>query len=210
MGTFVKAEIWTIAKTDQGNAVLVRPIGSEIAVPIFIGQLETQSILIGFGDVPIPRPLTHDLMISLMHSMNISLARMEINDLKDGTYFARLIFERKGLPMDSEFTLDARPSDALALAVREKCPVYIAEQVVDAAGVSVNLIIEASVDTLKEFSEENPQTDFLSSKTDEVEETEKLGKELKRKELLRELERAVEAEEYETAARIRDLLADME
>lgn len=210
MGTFVKAEIWTIAKTDQGNAVLVRPIGSEIAVPIFIGQLETQSILIGFGDVPVPRPLTHDLMISLMHSMNISLARMEINDLKDGTYFARLIFERKGLPMDSEFTLDARPSDALALAVREKCPVYIAEQVVDTAGVSVNLIIEASVDTLKEFSEENSQTDFLSSKTDEVEETEKLGKELKRKELLRELERAVEAEEYETAARIRDLLADME
>ena len=48
MYTLVRAEIWTIARTDQGNAVLIRPIGSEIAVPIFIGQLETQSILIGF------------------------------------------------------------------------------------------------------------------------------------------------------------------
>ena len=61
----VEAEIWTIARTDQGNAVLVRPIGSESAVPIFIGQLEAQSILIGLGNVPMPRPLTHDLFITL-------------------------------------------------------------------------------------------------------------------------------------------------
>ena len=59
----VEAEIWTIARTDQGNAVLVRPIGSESAVPIFIGQLEAQSILIGLGNVPMPRPLTHDLFL---------------------------------------------------------------------------------------------------------------------------------------------------
>lgn len=207
MGTFVKAEIWTIAKTDQGNAVLVRPIGSEIAVPIFIGQLETQSILIGFGDVPVPRPLTHDLMISLMHSLNVGLSRMEINDLKDGTYFARLILEHKGLPTSSEFTLDARPSDALALAVREKCPVYIAEQVVDTAGVSVNLIIEASVDKLDALSETDQQNDLINDKDDEIE---KVNKELRRKELMRELERAVDAEEYETAAHIRDLLANMD
>ena len=91
MNTLVKAEIWTIARTDQGNAVLVRPIGAEIAVPIFIGQLETQSILIGFGDVAVPRPLTHDLMLSVVRRMGSELLRIEINDLKDGTFFARLV-----------------------------------------------------------------------------------------------------------------------
>jgi bifunctional DNase/RNase len=63
----VEAEIWTIARTEQGNAVLIRPIGSESAVPIFMGQLEAQSILIGLGSVPMPRPLTHDLFIKIFN-----------------------------------------------------------------------------------------------------------------------------------------------
>jgi bifunctional DNase/RNase len=62
----VEAEIWTVVRTDKGNAVLVKPIGSERAVPIFIGQLEAQSILIGLGSVPMPRPLSHDLFISVL------------------------------------------------------------------------------------------------------------------------------------------------
>ena len=78
----VEAEIWTVARTDQGNAVLVRPLGAELAVPIFIGQLETQSILIGMGNVPMPRPLTHDLFLSLLKELEVELDRIEITSLK--------------------------------------------------------------------------------------------------------------------------------
>ncbi len=191
MNTLVKAEIWTVARTEQGNAVLIRPLGADIAVPIFVGQLETQSILIGFGDVTMPRPLTHDLMLSLIKRLEADLLRVEINDLRDGTFFARLVIEWNG----SEFVVDSRPSDALALAVRRKCPVYIAESVVDAAGVAVNLIVDESIAA----SSEEAETDESGEADDESE----------RAALNKELERAIAAEEYEKAANIRDILAGL-
>lgn len=197
MNTLVKAEIWTVARTEQGNAVLVRPIGSEIAVPIFVGQLETQSILIGFGDVAMPRPLTHDLLLDLIKHLGADLLRIEITDLKDGTFYARLVLLGPNEMGGQEFTVDARPSDAIALAVRKKCPVYIAENIVDAAGVSVNLIVDAAAGHMSETEEAGRGQ---GNKDREAE----------RRALEAELERAVAAEEYERAASIRDLLSAME
>lgn len=197
MNTLVKAEIWTVARTEQGNAVLVRPIGSEIAVPIFVGQLETQSILIGFGDVAMPRPLTHDLLLDLIKHLGADLLRIEITDLKDGTFYARLVLLGPNEMEGQEFTVDARPSDAIALAVRKKCPVYIAENIVDAAGVSVNLIVDAAAGHMSETGEAGRGQ---GNKDREAE----------RRALEAELERAVAAEEYERAASIRDLLSAME
>jgi bifunctional DNase/RNase len=136
--TFVEAEIWTIAQTDQGNVVLVRPKGSDLAVPIIIGQLETQSILIGMGGVEVPRPLTHDLAVSLLRVLQAFLLRIEINDLQDGTFYARLVIRKEG----EEVLVDARPSDAIGIAVRMGCPVFISEAIVDEAGISVNLVTE--------------------------------------------------------------------
>ncbi len=184
----VQAEIWTVAHTEEGNAVLVRPIGSDLAVPIFIGQAETQSLLIGLGDVPMPRPLTHDLIIALLNSLNAVLSRIEINDLKDNTFFAKLILG-KG---NEEIIVDARPSDALALAVRQKCPVYIAESIIDAAGVSIDLVMDISArDDKQNRNGGEIRTPPLSDQESS---------------LLEELERAVEAEDYERAAVIRDIL----
>lgn len=226
MYTLVRAEIWTIARTDQGNAVLIRPIGSEIAVPIFIGQLETQSILIGFGDVTIPRPLTHDLMISLIKHLGAALLRIEITDLKDSTFYARLVLQST-LIDESEFTLDCRPSDALALAVRLKCPVYISEQVVQEAGVSVNLIVDAATASaeqeLHNFTDEQGESPKDQGVAESIEEeflregrplsppqsAQAQSKEAQRQALQAELERAVANEEYERAAKLRDLLASL-
>lgn len=225
MYTLVRAEIWTIARTDQGNAVLIRPIGSEISVPIFIGQLETQSILIGFGDVTIPRPLTHDLMISLIKHLGAELLRIEITDLKEGTFYARLVLQ-SALIDESEFTLDCRPSDALALAVRLKCPVYISEQVVQEAGVSVNLIVDAATASAEQDLRDltNDQQEGTQPASSEGIEEEFLrdgmplsppqsaqaqSKEAKRRALQAELEKAVANEEYERAAKLRDLLASL-
>ena len=111
----VEAEIWTIARTDQGNAVLVRPIGSESAVPIFIGQLEAQSILIGLGNVPMPRPLTHDLFITLFSMLGAELQRIEITALKEGTFYAQIILSKTS---GEELIVDARPSDSIGIAVQ--------------------------------------------------------------------------------------------
>jgi len=179
----VEAEIWTVARTDQGNAVLVRPLGSDVAVPIFIGQLETQSILIGLGNVPMPRPLTHDLFITAMKSVGVNIHQVEITGLKDGTYFAQLQLQRKG----EEITLDARPSDALGIAVRSGCQIFISEGVVDEAGLPIASITEQAAAV----------------------EPESVGK--SEKEQLEEALRiAVEKENYEEAATIRDRLNNLD
>jgi hypothetical protein len=180
----VEAEIWTVARTDKGNAVLVRPQGSERAVPIFIGQLEAQSILIGLGDVPMPRPLTHDLFISVLEKLNVAVDRVEITELKDGTFYARLVL-KQGI---KKMAIDSRPSDALGIASRLNCPIFISETVVEEAGIAINLI-----------SEEEPE---------EVHEPVQEEDELTR--LENELKQAVEEENYEEAARIRDRINELQ
>lgn len=174
----IEAEIWTVARTDQGNAVLIRPVDAEVAVPIFIGQLEAQSILIGLGNVPMPRPNTHDLLLSILSMMGITIEKIEVVSLKDGIFYAQLTMNRDG----KAYVIDSRPSDSLALAVRAKCPLYIADAVVDEAGIP------------------------LSSITEEDKETRLSDMQIERMQLEKDLEKAVEEENYEEAARIRDML----
>ncbi len=188
--TFVEAEIWTVAQTDQGNVVLVRPKDSDLAVPIFIGQLETQAILIGMGKVEVPRPLTHDLALSLIRSLGAEIERIEINDLREGTFYARLVL----LAGDREVVVDSRPSDAIGIAVRAGCPVFIAETVVDEAGISVNLVSGQAGAP----GEEAPSLPALASV------------EGRRAKLRDELEAAIADEDYERAAIVRDKLKELE
>lgn len=186
----VEAEIWTVARTDKGNAVLVKPVGSDRAVPIFIGQLEAQSILFGLASVPVPRPMTHDLFISVLEKSNITVERVEITDLKDRTFYSRLIL-KQGL---KRIVVDSRPSDSLGIASRIHCPVYIAESIVDEAGVAVNLI-----------SDEEVQLD--TGAVGEPDESE--GEDDRRSRLEEQLQKAVDEENYEEAARLRDRLKEL-
>lgn len=177
----VEAEIWTVARTEKGNAVLVKPLDAERAVPIFIGQLEAQSILIGLGKVPMPRPLTHDLLLNIVEKMHMSVERIEINDLKDATFYSRII-AKQGM---KKFVFDSRPSDAMALATRVKCPVYIAEYIIDEASIPLSMISDA-----------DQMTQSVNQSVLE--------------ELQRALDSAVEEENYEEAARIRDRIREVE
>jgi bifunctional DNase/RNase len=197
--TLVEAEIWTIAQTEQGHVILVRPKRSEVAVPIFVGTLEAQSILIGLGRVDMPRPLTHDLTLAIMGGLGAELLRIEIYDLRDGTYYARLICAGPA----GELSFDARPSDAMALAVRCGAAVYIAESVVEEAGVPTDAIREAS------------QLSPVEGAAADVLNAEGMGEALapgaspiddERRALLAKLAEAVASEDYEEAARIRDRL----
>ncbi|MDR2629338.1 MAG: bifunctional nuclease family protein [Spirochaetaceae bacterium] len=190
-----EVEIWTIMKTDQGNAVLLRPLGSDISVPIFIGPLESQAILIGLGGLVFPRPLTHDLLLDIIHRVGLELIRAEVHDIKENTFLARLFFAGNQYPPDKPLILDSRPSDALALALRCKCPMFVSERVVIKAGVPTDIFInapgedpafppEAGFDKKPEFFEKNRRRLALQT----------------------ELEDAVANEEYERAAKIRDAL----
>lgn len=212
--TLVEAEIWTIAQTEQGHVILVRPKRSDVAVPIFVGTLEAQSILIGLGRVDMPRPLTHDLTLAIMGGLGAELLRIEIYDLRDGTYYARLICAGPS----GELSFDARPSDAMALAVRCGAAVYIAESVVEEAGVPTDAIREASqlgsVDGAEPPAER--ATEGEPGAANEPFANEPVANEpvandapppdAGRRALMAELAEAVAAEDYEKAARIRDLL----
>ncbi len=183
----VPAEVWTVAKAEQGNAVLIRPVDSDVAVPIFIGLDVAQSILIGLGNVSMPRPLTHDLLISVLENLEAQISRIEITELKDGTFYARLVVEQ----VAGEVSIDARPSDCVAIAVRVKCPIFIDERIVEEAGISVSAVNQ-QVGAEKEDQESDlrPQSELTTLKA--------------------ELEHAVEEEDYEEAARLRDKIRELE
>lgn len=190
--TFVRADVWTVAQTDQGNVVLIRPKESDLVVPIFIGQLETQSILIGLGRVEMPRPLTHDLLMSVTAALGAELTRIEIRDLRDRTFFANVVIKSG----DEEIVLDARPSDAIALAVRCHAEVYISEDIVETAGVPVDMIRESG--TVNESStDDGPVLAGVDPPLARDPGTE-------RDALNAQLEAAIQSEDYERAALLRD------
>ena len=190
----VEAEIWSIARIGQDNAVLIRPVGTQVAVPIYIDQSQTQSILIGLGNVPLPRPLTHDLLIATLKELSVKIQRVEITSLKDGTYFAQLILEHNG----TNITIDSRPSDSIALAVRTKCPIFIAEEVVEEAANEISEITGENVENTEASTISGKEPD--PTELDGVSELEILETKLKI---------AIDGEDYEQAALLRDKNEDL-
>ena len=184
----VPADVWTVAKAQEGNAVLIRPTGQDVAVPIFIDQGIAHSILIGMGNVKVPRPLTHDLFLSALDQLEIHVSRIEITEIKDQTFYARLVLREHD---SKEVVIDSRPSDCIALAVRVKCPIFIDEEVVSSAGISVNQVAGGEDEVV---AVETP--------------TSGVDSELKR--LHQELDEAVQEENYEEAARLRDRIQEIE
>lgn len=105
-------------------------------VPITIGHLEAMSILAGRASEKLSRPLSHDLMLSALELLGATLGRVEVTELvttaEGGTFYGKVVLESRGV----EFELDARPSDALALAVRTGVPIWVAETVVEQVGMT--------------------------------------------------------------------------
>jgi bifunctional DNase/RNase len=197
MREMLSAEIWSIAQTNQGNAVLLRPRELGVAVPIFIGQLEMQSILIGREGLSLPRPLTHDLLLNVFRRLGLILERVEVHELQNNTFHARLVICGGKFSDDAPLLMDSRPSDAFALAVRQRCPILIDSTVVQQAGVPLNCFMDASDD---DEADAGPSL-VLDSFT---------PPEKKHRLLVEQLNEAVAAEEYERAAEIRDLLILLE
>lgn len=143
-GGMVPAKVETLGlDPTTGNVVVLLKTETGAFLPIVIGPLEAQHIMVHLqGETP-SRPLTPDLFLSVLDILGVRLLRVEVVDLKDGVFFGRLVLEQRGL----EYEVDARPSDCLGLAIRAQAPILVAESVLQDAGVD-----ESSI-----RSGENPQ-----------------------------------------------------
>lgn len=111
---------------------------SSKVLPIYIGAAEAFSIQIALEKVPYPRPLTHDLLLSIIEGLKVEILRIVIDDLNGGVFFARIIIKSNG----EEHEFDARPSDSLAIAARNEVPVFVAKKVMETASVDKDTYIE--------------------------------------------------------------------
>jgi uncharacterized protein len=129
----VPVELATIGISPLVGApvVLLRDTESGDIVPIFIGENEARAILMAMREVPVPRPMTHDLMASLLSALDARLNRVLVDDLVDGTYLGMLELEVG--ESGQTLLVDSRPSDAMALAVRTGAPILVARSVIAAA-----------------------------------------------------------------------------
>jgi len=114
--------------------VVLKDVASDTVMPIWVGIFEANAIAIEIEKMAAPRPLTHDLARNLIQYLNAELDRIVISELKDDTFFAVLWLRQGG----EKVMVDARPSDAIALALRFDCPIYVAEKVMEHAKLSTS------------------------------------------------------------------------
>ena len=144
-------------KASNPVIVLVDMSGQK-ALPIWIGVFEAEAISRGLEDVVTLRPMTHDLLKQILDTLQASVTRVVINDLKGNTYYAHLYLDIAG----QELIVDSRPSDAIALAVRVKAPIFVAKSVIEATkelGLLSSNLLEDS-DELKSIMEGMKPEDF--------------------------------------------------
>lgn len=136
--------------------VILREAATKRFLPIWIGQFEATAILMELQGVVPTRPLTHDLMKTVMDKMHASLTRVVVSDLRDGTFYATMSLSING----SVLEIDARPSDAIALAVRNQTPIFASQEVMEKAAIVGEEGEEDEVERFREFLDQIKPEDF--------------------------------------------------
>ena len=168
--------------TGGAYAILLKEINGNRRLPIIIGAFEAQAIALEIEGIKPPRPLTHDLLKNVIDNVGAVIVEVLIDELRENTFYAKIILEMSTLTNE----IDARPSDAIALAVRAQAPIYVAESVMETA---------AFIPT-----DESEKENKISSENEPVPNS----KEAKIAALQSKLREALDSEEYERAAKIRD------
>lgn len=181
--SFVKLNILGLSSgQSSGSYTLI--LGEENGkrkLPIVIGSFEAQAIAIEIEKIVPFRPMTHDLFVNFAQTFNIDIIEVQIYDLVEGVFHAKLICERES----EVYEIDARTSDSIALAVRFKCPIYTTESIMQEAGVTFD-----DDDTFEQRQQPaKPKSEFAEMTLDELE---------------TKLQEAIREEDYTRAARIRD------
>lgn len=165
----------------KSYAIILKEIEGKRCMPVIIGSFEAQSIALAIEEIQTPRPLTHDLICDFISAVDVSLKAIKIYSLNEGVYFAKIIIISEHM---GEKIIDARPSDAIAVALRMHTPMLVSKKVFDKVSVEEKLLFQ-----------------------------EKERKPIKKDplpELKREMELAIEKEEYELAAELRDKINNLE
>lgn len=168
---------------NQGFVALLMDDVNNEWLPIYIGSFEAQAIAMELDDVDPPRPMTHDLMSNIIARMDVEVDQIVVSDLKDSTYYAEITLRPADADEDDEddeIIIDARPSDSIALALRTDADIFVAEDVMEEAAVPAN--------PEEEESEENKKLKILQHR----------------------LQRAVEEENFEEAAELRDKIREVQ
>jgi len=149
-----------VSLTSQQRVIVLREVDGNRYLPIWIGPYEAEAITIELQGLPRERPWTHDLIKSILEELQVAVSHVLVSDLRDDTFFALLILEMDGIRRE----IDSRPSDAMALAVRARVPIYVAQHVMDEVGILPESEKESVILT-EEEEEENLSVfrDFLES-----------------------------------------------
>jgi bifunctional DNase/RNase len=162
-------------------------------IPIIIGGVEAQAIAIQLEELEPPRPLTHDLFKSFAVAFSINIVEINIYRLHEGIFYSELICESG----NNRVRIDSRTSDAVAIALRFKCPIFTSEEIIEKAGITLNIEVESDdseitpvkdVKSPPEYRQSNPFEGYSKSQLQEM------------------LDTAIEKEDYEKASHIRDEL----
>lgn len=185
----VKIKVMGISysQTQSGAyALILTEENGDRRIPIIIGGFEAQAIVIKLENLNPPRPLTHDLFRMFAEEFGISVMEVFIYKLEEGVFFSRLICNNG----EKEISIDSRTSDAVALALRFGCPIYITEEILNKAGITVNPESNENSGNSEVDSILEPESSKYDSLSDE--------------ELYKMIDEAVKTEDYEKAAAIRD------
>jgi bifunctional DNase/RNase len=135
----------------QHRVVILRDADGERYLPIWIGPFEAEAITLELQQVELARPLTHDLLRAVIIKMGARVSHVLVNELRDDTFYARVVLDNNGHPLE----IDSRPSDAIALAVRAKAPIFVAESVMEKAAITpdegISCSDEESLSVFREF-----------------------------------------------------------
>ena len=176
----------TSPSTGGAYAILLKESEGKRRLPIIIGAFEAQAIALEMEGIKPPRPLTHDLLKQFTDNLGAIVNEVVIDELRENTFFAKIILEVSGLTQE----IDARPSDAIALAVRAEAPIFVSKSVMDAAAF---------------VPSEDDELDRITNVSSDSDKTKKpISKETKLAAMHDKLREAIEKEEYERAAKIRD------
>jgi bifunctional DNase/RNase len=121
--------------TTGSPVVVLQDLSNTVSLPIWIGSNEAMAIATYINDISFPRPMTHDLLNNILKEMNVHVIRIVITDLIDQTYYAVILLKYQG----KKYSIDSRPSDAIALALRIDAPIFISTKVLSSKGVRENV-----------------------------------------------------------------------
>lgn len=143
----IEVKIYSLATMMTESIIFLEEVDGDRLLPIWIGTAEGQAIAIKFSGIVLPRPMTHDLTLSIIKTLGYTVEKIVITDLKENTFYAELHLKNAS----KLHVIDSRPSDALAVAVRTGCPIYVSEKIFSVAQVLSKPITE---DEVKRFKEE--------------------------------------------------------